>query len=89
MALIIQGRSEMGVKVVAAQSCLTLCDPMDCSPPGSSVFGILQARMLEWVAIPFFWGSSRPKDWTWVSYIAGGFLTIWATGEALFKGTEV
>ena len=89
MALIIQGRSEMEVKVLVAQSCLTLCDPMDCSPPGSSVFGILQARMLEWVAIPFFRGSSRPKDWTWVSYIAGRFFTIWATGEALFKGTEV
>ena len=41
-----------------AQSCLTLCDPMDCSPPGSSVHGILQARILEWVAIPFSRGSS-------------------------------
>ena len=40
------------VKVLVAQSCLTLCDPMDCSPPGSSVHGILQARMLEWVAMP-------------------------------------
>ena len=40
------------------QSCLTLCDPMDCSPPGSSVHGILQARILEWVAMPSFRGSS-------------------------------
>ena len=46
------------VKVLVAQSCPTLCDPMDCSPPGSSVHGILQARILEWVAIPFSRGSS-------------------------------
>ena len=44
------------------QSCLTLCDPMDCSPPGSSVHGILQARTLEWVAMPSFRGSSRPRN---------------------------
>ena len=42
----------------------TLCDPINCSPPGSSVHGILQARILEWVAIPFSRGSSRPRDWT-------------------------
>ena len=47
--------------------------PLDCSPPGSSVHGILQARILEWVAIPFFRGSSRPRDQTQVSCIAGGF----------------
>ena len=41
------------VKVLVAQSCLTFCDPMDCSPPGSSVLGILQARILEWIAILF------------------------------------
>ena len=46
------------MKVLVAQSCLTLCDPMDCSPPGSSVPGILQARILEWVAFPFSKGSS-------------------------------
>ena len=46
------------------QSCLTLSDPMDCSLPGSSVRGILQARILEWVVIPFFRGSSRPRDQT-------------------------
>ena len=54
-----------------AQSCLTLCDPMDCSLPGSSVHGILQARTLEWVAISFSRGSSRPRDRTQVSYNAG------------------
>ena len=56
-------------------SCLTLCEPMDCSLQGSSVHGISQARILEWVAIPFSRGSSWPKDWTWVSCIAGGFFT--------------
>ena len=53
------------------QSCLTLCDPVDCSPPDSSVHGILQARILEWVAISFSRGSSQPRDQTWVSRIAG------------------
>ena len=48
-----------------------LCDPMDCSPPGSSVYGILQARILEWVAMPSFRGSSQPRDQTQVSLIAG------------------
>ena len=64
------------------QSCLTLYDPMDCSPPVSSVHGILQARILEWTAIPFSRGSSWPRDWTWVSCIAGRFFTIWAIGES-------
>ena len=45
-----------------AQLCPTLCDPMDCSPPGSSIHGILQARILEWVAISFSRGSSQPRD---------------------------
>ena len=58
-----------------AQSRLTLCDPTDCSPPGSSVHGILQARILEWVAMPFSRGSSHPRDWTQVSCIVGRFLT--------------
>ena len=52
---------------LVAQSCLTLCDPMDCSPPGSSVHGILQARILEWVTMPSSGGSSRPRDQTQVS----------------------
>ena len=54
---------------------------MDCSPPGSSVHGILQARILEWVAIPFSRGSSQPRDWTWVSCIVGRFLTTRGTRE--------
>ena len=66
-----------------AQLCLTLCDPMDCSPPVSSVHGILQARILEWVAFHFSRASSQPRDWTQVSCIAGGFFTIRATREAL------
>ena len=52
------------------QSSSTLCSPMDCSPPGSSVHGILQARILEWVAMPSSRGSSPPRDWTHISYIA-------------------
>ena len=61
---------------------MTLCDPMDCSLPGSSVHGIFQARVLEWVATSFSRGSSRPRDRTWVSRIAGRCFTIWATREA-------
>ena len=61
----------------------TLCNPMDRSPPGSSVHRILQARILEWGAISFSRGSSQPRHWTQVSCIAGRFLTIWATREAL------
>ena len=59
------------------QFCPTLCIPMDCSPLGSSVHGIFQARILEWVSIPFSRESSRPRDQTWVSCIAGRSLTIW------------
>ena len=62
--------------------CLTLCDLMDYSLPGSSVHGILQARILEWVAISFSRGSSQPRDQTWVSCIAGRFFTNWAMREA-------
>ena len=63
------------VKVLVTQLCLTLCDPMDCSPPGSSVHEILQATILERVAIHFSRGSSRPRNQTQVSYIAGRFFT--------------
>ena len=63
----------------AAQSCPTLCDPMDCSLPGSSLHGILQARVLEWVAISFSRGSSQPKDRAQVSRIVDRRFTIWAT----------
>jgi len=62
--------------------CPTLCEPMDCSLPGSSVHGISQARILQWVAIFFSRGSAQPRDQTWVSWIAGRFFTIWATREA-------
>ena len=70
--------------MLSLQSPPTLCDPVDCSPPGSSVHGILQARTLEWVAISFSGVYSRPRDRTLVSYIAGGFFTTSATWEALF-----
>ena len=63
------------------QSCLTLCDPMDCSLPGSSVHGIFQAIVLEWIVISFSRGSSRPRDQTWVSRILDRCFTVWATRE--------
>ena len=65
-----------------AQSCPTLCNPVDCSPPGSSVHGTLQTRILEWVAISLFRGSSLPRDWTQVSRIAGRHFNLRATREA-------
>ena len=71
------------VKVKVAQSCPTLCDPMDCTLPGSSIHGIFQSRILEWVAISFSRGSSRPRDWTLVSCIVGRRFTIWATRKVL------
>ena len=64
---------------VCAQSCWTLCNSMDCSPPGSSVHGIFQARILEWVAISFSRGSSGPRDWTYVSCIGRQILYLWVT----------
>ena len=70
------------VKALVAQSCLILCDPMDCSPPGFSVHGILRARILEWVAIYFLRESSWSRDQTQVSCVVGRFFTIWATREA-------
>ena len=69
-------------KVKVVQSCPTLGDPMDSSLPGSSVQGILQARILEWVAVPFSRGSCQPRDRTQVSRIAGSFFTSSATREA-------
>ena len=69
------------VCVCVAQLCLTLCDPMDCRLSGSSVHEILQARILEWVAIPFSSRCSWPRDWIWISFIVGKFFTIWATKE--------
>ena len=65
------------VKVKFTLLCQTLCDPMDCI-----VHGILQARILEWVAFPFSRASSQPRDWIQVARIVGGFFTSWATREA-------
>ena len=71
----------VAVLCLVAQSCMTLCHSMDCSPPGSSVQGLLQARILEWVAMPSSRGSSQSRDQTQVSHIAGRFFTIWTTRE--------
>ena len=73
---------EVKVEVLVAQSCPTLCDPLDCSPPGPSVHKICQARTLEWRAIPFLRGTSWSRDQIQVSHITGRFFTIWATREA-------
>ena len=64
------------------QSCPTLCDPMNCSLPGSSVHGIFQATILEWVAISSSWGSSWSRNRTRISCTAGRFFTSWAIWEA-------
>ena len=77
---IIKWKSESEV----AQSYPTLCDPVDCSPPGSSVHGILQARILEWVAISFSRASSWPRDRTQVSCITGRCFNLWTTREAQY-----
>ena len=77
-----------GIGDLVAQSCLTLCDPMDCSPPDSSVHWILQARILEWVAISLSRESSRPRDQTRVCRIVGRRFTFWATREALCRHLE-
>ena len=68
--------------VWVTQYCLSLCHPMDCGPPGSSLHGIFQARILEWVVIPISRGSSPSRYRTWVSCIAGRFFTVWAIREA-------
>ena len=70
------------VVVWCAQSCPTLCDPMDCSPPGSSVCGIFQARILEWVAISSSRASSVPRDWAYISCIGRQILYHWVTWKA-------
>ena len=61
---------------------VTQLGPNLCKPVGYTVHGIFQARILKWLAFPFSWGSSQPRDWTQVSHIAGGFFTRWATSEA-------
>ena len=70
------------------RSCPTLCDPVECSPPGSSVPGISQTRILKWVAITFPRGSSRPRDQTRVSHVAGRVFTIWASEQTLPVGKK-
>ena len=77
------------MKVLVVQSCPAVCDPMDCSPLVSSVRGILQARILEWVAVSCSMVSSQPRDQTWVSCIAGRFFTICATREAPLKNGSI
>ena len=72
------------VKVLVTESCTTLCNPMDCSLPGSSVHGILQSRILEWVAMLFSRGSSRSRDQIQISHIAGRFFTVWATWLSIY-----
>ena len=73
---------------LVAKSCLTLYDPLDCSPPGSSVHGIFQTRIMEWVAISFSRGSSQLGDQTQVSCIADVFFSDWDTREAQY-GTNI
>ena len=73
---------QFSVKVIVAQSCPSLCDPMDCSPSRLLCPWIFQARILERVVIPFSKWSSQPRDWTRISCIAGRFFTVWATIEA-------
>ena len=70
---------------LVAKSCLTLCDPMDCSPPGPSDHGIFQARILEWVAISFSRGSSQPRNQTCVSCIGSKFFTAEPPGKHVGK----
>ena len=72
-------------KSESAQTCPTLCNPMDCSPPHSSIHGILQARILEWVTISFSRGSSQPRDRTRLSLFVGRRFTVWATREVKNK----
>ena len=80
-----QGPKESESEV--SQLCPTFCNPRDCSLTGSSVRGIFQARVLEWIAISFSRGSSQPRDGTRVSCIAGRCFTVWATKEALYINT--
>ena len=70
-----------------SQSRLTLCNPVDCSPPGSSVHGIFQAWIVEWVAVSFSRGSSWPRDRTQVPCTVGRCSTVWATREAHISST--
>ena len=77
------------VCMLIAQLCLNLCNPMEYSPPGSSVHGIVQARIPQWVAISFSRGASRPRDQTHVSCTAGRFFTICLPSEPPGKPTHI
>ena len=85
----------VNVKGLKVKSCPTLCDPVDCSLPGSPLHGIFQAIVLEWIAISFSRGSSRPGDRTRVSCIVDRRFTVWATRavqairEALIRETNL
>ena len=72
-----------------AQSCPTLCNPLDCSLSGSSVHGIFQARVLEWIAISFSRGSSQPRNRTRVSHIVGRCFTVFLGGSPAMRETWV
>ena len=63
-------KDDVKMSCMHAQSLQTLCDPVDCSPPGSSVHGILQTRVLEWITMPSSRGSFQPRDWTLLSYVS-------------------
>ena len=69
--------------LLVTQLCVTLCNPMDCSLPGSSIHVIFQARILEHLAIILLWGIFQPRDWTWIFCLAGGFFTVWATRKSI------
>ena len=77
------------VHSMSLQSSPTLCNPRDCSPPGSSVCGIFQAIVLEWIAISFSRGSSQPRDQTQVSRIVDRRFTVWATREVLYQSLKL
>ena len=76
------------VCVLVTQSCLTLCNTVDYSPPGSSDNGILPVRILEWVAIPFSRGFSQPRDWILFSHIVGRFFTIWTISQSVSQSVQ-
>ena len=86
--MVVAMRASIGV-VMHDQSSPTLCNPRDCSPPGSSVHGIFQARILEWVTISYSRGSAQPRDQTQVSCVAGGFFTIKPPGKPMRAGVVV
>ena len=81
-------KMKLCVMCLVTQSLPTLCVPIDCSLPGSSVLGLLYARILEWVAMPSSRGSFQPRDRTKFSHIASGFFTIWTTREAQDEAAE-